>query len=236
MKLLEVNDLYVSYGDVPVLHGVTLSVEEGEIVTIVGANGAGKTTLLKTVSGFLKPTKGEILFLGEKISYLYPHKIVEKGLVCIPEGRKIFPTLSVLENLQLGAYIARAKLRRGENLEKVFSMFPILRERSEQLAGTLSGGEQQMLAIARGLMAMPRLLMLDEPSLGLAPKVVMEIFNVVREMNKEGTTILLVEQNVFGALELSNRGYVLENGRIFLEGKSSDLLKNEHIREAYLGI
>jgi len=236
MKLLEVNDLYVSYGDVPVLHGVTLSVEEGEIVTIVGANGAGKTTLLKTVSGFLKPTKGEILFLGERISYLYPHKIVEKGLVCIPEGRKIFPTLSVLENLQLGAYIARAKLRRGENLEKVFSMFPILRERSEQLAGTLSGGEQQMLAIARGLMAMPRLLMLDEPSLGLAPKVVMEIFNVVREMNKEGTTILLVEQNVFGALELSNRGYVLENGRIFLEGKSSDLLKNEHIREAYLGI
>jgi branched-chain amino acid transport system ATP-binding protein len=236
MKLLEVNDLYVSYGDVPVLHGVTLSVEEGEIVTIVGANGAGKTTLLKTVSGFLKPTQGEILFLGEKISYLYPHKIVEKGLVCIPEGRKIFPTLSVLENLQLGAYISRAKLRRAENLEKVFSMFPILRERSEQLAGTLSGGEQQMLAIARGLMAMPRLLMLDEPSLGLAPKVVMEIFNVVREMNKEGTTILLVEQNVFGALELSNRGYVLENGRIFLEGKSSDLLKNEHIREAYLGI
>jgi len=234
--LLKINEINVHYGDVQVLYGVMLGVGEGEIVTIVGANGAGKTTLLKTIAGILWPTFGEIHFLGERIDHLYPHEIVEKGLVRIPEGRKIFPTLSALENLELGSYIPKAKVKRSESLEKVFSLFPILKERSQQLAGTLSGGEQQMLAIGRGLMSLPRLLMLDEPSLGLAPLIVKEIFYTVREINHHGTTVLLVEQNVFNALKMANEGYVLENGRIVLKGKSQDLLGNEYIKEAYLGI
>lgn len=219
-----------------VLYGVMLELSEGEIVTIVGANGAGKTTLLKTIAGILWPTYGEIHFLGERIDRLYPHQIVEKGLVRIPEGRKVFPTLSVLENLELGSYIQKAKAKRSESLGKVFSLFPILKERSQQSAGTLSGGEQQMLAVGRGLMSLPRLLMLDEPSLGLAPLIVREIFHTVREINHDGTTILLVEQNVFNALEMAHEGYVLENGRIVLKGRSQDLLGNEYIKEAYLGI
>jgi branched-chain amino acid transport system ATP-binding protein len=174
--------------------------------------------------------------LGERIDHLYSHQIVEKGLVRIPEGRKIFPSLSVLENLELGSYLRKAKAKRSESLEKVFSLFPVLKERSQQLAGTLSGGEQQMLAIGRGLMSLPRLLMLDEPSLGLAPLLVREIFRTVREINQQGTTILLVEQNVFNALEMAHEGYVLENGRIVLRGKSRDLLGNEHIKESYLGV
>jgi len=221
---------------VQVLYGVMLELSEGEIVTIVGANGAGKTTLLKTIAGILWPTYGEIHFLGERIDRLYPHQIVEKGLVRIPEGRKVFPTLSVLENLELGSYIQKAKAKRSESLGKVFSLFPILKERSQQSAGTLSGGEQQMLAVGRGLMSLPRLLMLDEPSLGLAPLIVREIFHTVREINHDGTTILLVEQNVFNALEMAHEGYVLENGRIVLKGRSQDLLGNEYIKEAYLGI
>jgi len=221
---------------VQILHDVTLEVREQEIVTIVGANGAGKTTLLKTVVGILCPTSGEIQFLGERIDHLYPHQIVDKGLVRIPEGRKIFPSLSVLENLELGSYLPKPKARRSESLEKVFSLFPVLKERSQQLAGTLSGGEQQMLAIGRGLMSLPHLLMLDEPSLGLAPLLVRDIFRKVREINQDGTTILLVEQNVFNALEMAHEGYVLENGRIVLNGKSQDLLGNDYIKEAYLGI
>lgn len=234
--MLKVNEIDACYGDVPVLYDVTLEVGKGKIVTIIGANGAGKTTLLKTISCILWPTKGEIFFLGERIDRLYPHEVVEKGLVRIPEGRKIFPTLSVLENLELGSYISKAKIKRTKSIEKVFSLFPILKERSQQLAGTLSGGEQQMLAIGRGLMALPILLMLDEPSLGLAPLIVKEIFHIIGQINNDGTTILLVEQNVFSALEISNEGYVLENGRVTLKGKSQDLLKNDHIKEAYLGI
>ena len=236
MSLVEINDINVSYGDVQVLHEVALEVREREIVTIVGANGAGKSTLLKTIAGILRSTRGEIQFLGERIDHLHPHQIVEKGLVRIPEGRKIFPSLSVLENLELGSYLPKAKAKRSESLEKVFSLFPVLKERSKQVAGTLSGGEQQMLAIGRGLMSLPRLLMLDEPSLGLAPLLVREIFRTVREINKEGTTILLVEQNVFNALDMAHEGYVLENGRIVLRGKSRDLLGNEHIKESYLGV
>lgn len=234
--MLRINEINVHYGDVQILHGVMLGVGEGEIVTIVGANGAGKTTLLKTIAGILWPTSGEIHFGGERIDHLYPHQIVGKGLVRIPEGRKIFSTLSVLENLEMGSYIRKAKGKRSETLEKAFSLFPILKERSDQSAGTLSGGEQQMLAIGRGLMSLPRLLMLDEPSLGLAPLIVREIFHTVREINQEGTTILLVEQNVFNALDMAKRGYVLENGRIVLHGSSQDLLGNEYIKEAYLGI
>jgi branched-chain amino acid transport system ATP-binding protein len=234
--LLKVDEINVQYGDVQVLHGVTLEVREAEIVTIVGANGAGKTTSLKTIAGILRPTSGEIHFLGERIDHLYPHQIVEKGLVRIPEGRKIFPSLSVLENLELGSYLPRPKAKRSESLENVFSLFSVLKERSQQLAGTLSGGEQQMLAIGRGLMSLPRLLMLDEPSLGLAPVLVREIFSTIRDINQHGTTILLVEQNVFNALDMAHEGYVLENGRIVLKGKSQDLLGNEHIKEAYLGV
>ena len=236
MSLVEINEINVSYGDVQVLHEVVLEVREGEVVTIVGANGAGKSTLLKTIAGILRATSGEIQFLGERIDHLSPHQIVEKGLVRIPEGRKIFPSLSVLENLELGSYLPKAKAKRSESLEKVFSLFPVLKERFQQLAGTLSGGEQQMLAIGRGLMSLPRLLMLDEPSLGLAPLLVREIFRTVREINQQGTTILLVEQNVFNALDMAHEGYVLENGRIVLQGKSRDLLANEYIKESYLGV
>lgn len=236
MSLVEISEINVHYGDVQVLHELTLEVSEGEVVTIVGANGAGKTTLLKTIAGILRPSSGEIQFVGERIDHLYPHQIVEKGLVRIPEGRKIFPSLSVLENLELGSYLPKAKAKRSKSLEKVFSLFPVLKERSQQLAGTLSGGEQQMLAIGRGLMSLPRLLMLDEPSLGLAPLLVREIFRTVREINQQGTTILLVEQNVFNALEMAHEGYVLENGRIVLRGKSRDLLGNEHIKKSYLGV
>jgi branched-chain amino acid transport system ATP-binding protein len=236
MSLVDISEINVHYGDVQVLHEVTLEVREGEVVTIVGANGAGKTTLLKTIAGILRSTSGEIQFLGERIDHLHPHQIVEKGLVRIPEGRKIFPSLSVLENLELGSYLPKARAKRSESLEKIFSLFPVLKERSKQLAGTLSGGEQQMLAIGRGLMSLPRLLMLDEPSLGLAPLFVGEIFRTIREINQQGTTILLVEQNVFNALEMAHEGYVLENGRIVLRGKSRDLLGNEHIKESYLGV
>ena len=234
--MLKVEKLNVRYGDVQVLHGVALEVSEKEVVTIVGANGAGKSTLLKTVAGILRPSAGTIWFGGERIDHLSSHHIVDRGLVRIPEGRKIFPSLSVLENLELGSYLSRAKARRSETLHKVFGLFPILKERSQQMGGTLSGGEQQMLAIGRGLMSLPRLLMLDEPSLGLAPILVREIFRTVREINTQGTTILLVEQNVFNALDMANRGYVLENGRVVLQGNSVELLGNEYMKEAYLGV
>ncbi|MEM3484332.1 MAG: ABC transporter ATP-binding protein [Candidatus Bathyarchaeia archaeon] len=234
--VLEVDDLYAGYGDVIVLRGLDLYIQEGEIVTVVGSNGAGKTTLLKTIAGIIKPNRGRIKFCGQTINGLDPHEVVEKGIVWIPEGRKIFPTLSVLENLELGAYIKRAREKRRESLEKVFQIFPVLKARSQQMAGTLSGGEQQMLAIARGFMALPTLLMLDEPSLGLAPLVVKEIFNTLVQMNTEGMTVLLVEQNVFASMAICHRGYVVKNGKIVYQGTPRELMGNECIREAYLGM
>ena len=234
--MLELRGVDVFYGDLQALRGVSLSVEEGEILSVVGANGAGKTTALRTISGLLRPPAGEITFRGERLDRLPSHVVVERGVIHVPEGRKIFPTLTVLENLELGSYTARAKARRAETLDRAYRLFPVLRERRAQRAGTLSGGEQQMLAIGRGLMALPRLLMLDEPSLGLAPLIVKEIFRVVQEINAAGTTILLVEQNVRQALAISRRAYVLENGRVVLVGRGADLLSDEHMQRAYLGM
>jgi len=236
MSLLRVTDLNAHYVDVHVLHDVCLEVEEGGTVTIVGANGAGKSTLLKSIGGIHQISSGQIVFLEERIDRLASHRIVERGLIRIPEGRKVFPSMTVLENLELGSYLPHAKAKRAESLDKVFAMFPALRTRVGQSAGTLSGGEQQMLAIGRGLMSLPRLLMLDEPSLGLAPLLVKQIFATVKEINRQGTTILLVEQNVFNALDMADKGYVLENGRIVLQGPSRDLLRDEYVKEAYLGV
>jgi branched-chain amino acid transport system ATP-binding protein len=236
VSLLELAGVDVAYGDLPALRGVDLSVEVGETLSVVGANGAGKTTMLRTISGLLRPRRGEVRFEGERIDRLPCHRVVERGVVHVPEGRKIFPTLSVRENLELGSYIRAAKARRAESLARVFALFPRLREREAQAAGTLSGGEQQMLAIGRALMARPTLLMLDEPSLGLAPLVVKEIFATIAAINRDGTTVLLVEQNTRQALALSRRGYVLENGRVALVGSGAELLGNEHVKRAYLGM
>jgi branched-chain amino acid transport system ATP-binding protein len=211
-------------------------VEPGETVSVVGANGAGKTTMLRTISALLRPRRGEVRFEGERIDRLPCHRVVERGVVHVPEGRKIFPSLTVRENLELGSYTRAAKARRAESLERVLALFPRLRERATQAAGTLSGGEQQMLAIGRALMTLPKLLMLDEPSLGLAPLVVQEIFHTIGAINRAGTTVLLVEQNTRQALALSRRGYVLENGRVALVGSGAELLGNEHVRKAYLGL
>jgi len=236
MSLLEVEKIEVFYGDVQSLWEVSLKVEEGEIASIVGGNGAGKTTTLKTISGLLIPSSGQIKFMGESVEKSPPHKRVEMGLLQIPEARRLFPYMTVLENLDMGSYNFRARKRKEEVLQGVFDLFPILKERKNQIAHTLSGGEQQMLAIGRGLMAQPKLLMLDEPSLGLAPVVVKMIFETVRAINGRGVTVLLVEQNVKQCLELSHRGYVLENGRIVLQGIGQEILKNEHLRKAYLGL
>jgi branched-chain amino acid transport system ATP-binding protein len=234
--MLDVKGLNVFYGGVQALRNVTFSVQKGEVVSIVGSNGAGKSTSQKAISGVLRQKQGTIEFLGKDIISLPSHEIVKMGLIQIPEGRKIFPTMSVLENLELGSYTARAKKRREESLKKICELFPILEERKHQVAGTLSGGEQQMLAIGRGLMSIPELLMLDEPSLGLAPLLVKEMLKIVKTINSAGITILLVEQNVAHALEISSRSYVLENGAIVLEGKGGDLLRNEHVRKAYMGM
>ena len=234
--MLEVKNVDVHYGDLKILRQVSLKVEEKDVVTIIGANGSGKSTLLKAIGGVLRASAGEIWFMGERIDNLSSHQIVAKGVVRIPEGRKIFPTMTVLENLELGSYLSRAKAKRAESLEKVFILFPVLKDRIRQKCGTLSGGEQQMLAIGRGLMSLPKLLMLDEPSLGLAPLLVKHIFKTVKEINEKGTTILLVEQNVFNALDMAVEGYVLENGRMVLQGKSRDLLEDDYIKECYLGI
>jgi branched-chain amino acid transport system ATP-binding protein len=234
--LLDVRQISAGYGDIQILRKISLKIARGEMVSVLGANGAGKTTLLLTLSGILRPTEGEIYFLNGRIDGLEPHLIVQKGVVRIPEGRKIFQEMTVLENLELGSYIRTAKRYRKENLSKVFVLFPRLEERKNQFAGTLSGGEQQMLAIGRGLMTLPQILMLDEPSLGLAPLIVMNLFEVIKGINQEGTTILLVEQNMQLALSTVQRGYVLENGRIILEGKSENLLKEDYMRKAYLGI
>jgi branched-chain amino acid transport system ATP-binding protein len=236
VSLLELRGVEVAYGDLPALRGVSVSVEAGETLSVVGANGAGKTTMLRAISGLLRPRAGQILLDGVRLDTLPSHAIVEHGLVQVPEGRKIFPSLTVLENLEMGSYIAAAKARRREGLAQVFALFPRLEERRGQAAGTMSGGEQQMLAIGRALMARPRVLMLDEPSLGLAPIIVKEIFRIIGEINQLGTTVLLVEQNTRQALALSRRGYVLENGRVVLEGSGAELLGNEHVKRAYLGM
>ncbi|MGQ9630818.1 MAG: ABC transporter ATP-binding protein [bacterium] len=236
--MLRIRNLVTYYGKVKVLHSVSLHVDEGEIVTLIGANGAGKTTILNTISGMVSPKEGEISFLGERIDGLPPERIVRRGISQVPEGRQVFGSLNVLDNLRLGAY---QRYRRGqkreieESLEDMFELFPVLRDRARQLAGTLSGGEQQMLAIARALMAKPKLLLLDEPSLGLAPMVVRDIFERIVSLRRAGTTVLLVEQNARLALKIADRGYVIENGRIALEETSSELLENEDVRRAYLG-
>ncbi len=233
--LLEVKDLNVYYGAIHALQGISFNVDEGEIVTLIGANGAGKSTTLKTLSGLLRPRAGTMRFDGEDMVSLAAEEIVTRGVVHVPEGRKIFAPLTVLENLQMGAYARKDKAEIDQSMQRVFTSFPRLRERLAQLGGTLSGGEQQMLAVARGLMAHPRLLLLDEPSMGLAPILVEEIFEIIRQINRQGTTILLVEQNANMALQVANRGYVLETGRIALEGKASDLLHNPQVIQAYLG-
>jgi branched-chain amino acid transport system ATP-binding protein len=236
VSLLELAAVDVAYGDLPALTGVDLAVETGETVSVVGANGAGKTTMLRTISGLLRARRGEVRFEGERIDRLPCHRVVERGVVHVPEGRKVFGSLTVRENLELGSYTRAARARRADGLERVFALFPRLRERAAQAAGTLSGGEQQMLAIGRALMARPKLLMLDEPSLGLAPLIVGEIFRTIAEINGAGTTVLLVEQNTRQALALSRRGYVLENGRVVLLGTGAELLGNDHVKRAYLGM
>jgi branched-chain amino acid transport system ATP-binding protein len=234
--LLRISELSVYYKDLQALNDISLAVNEGEIVSVIGSNGAGKSTLLNAISGIIRGTSGRMAFLEERIDDLPSHKIVEKGIVQVPEGRKVFYPLTVLENLILGSYLPAAKKLREESLERVFGLFPILRERRTQLAGTLSGGEQQMLAIGRGLMGCPRLLILDEPSLGLSPLLVNEIFTITKEINRGGITVLLVEQNVVQALSLANRAYVLENGRIVLEGPGKELIDNPKVQEAYLAL
>jgi branched-chain amino acid transport system ATP-binding protein len=235
MSLLLVENLSVFYGAIEALRGVSLRVEEGEVVTLIGANGAGKTTTLRTISGLIEPKRGAIKFSGQAIQGWAPHRVVKSGLVQVPEGREIFANLSVDENLQLAAYLRHDKAAIRADRERALELFPRVRERLGQQAGTLSGGEQQMLAIARALVARPKLLMLDEPSLGLAPQLVRSIFQVIREINREGTTILLVEQNANMALQVANRAYVIEVGKIRMEGPAAELAKSDEVRKAYLG-
>ncbi|MBA4393771.1 MAG: branched-chain amino acid ABC transporter ATP-binding protein [Desulfobacca sp.] len=234
--MLKVNKIDVSYGDVQVLWEVSFEVREKEILVLVGANGAGKSTTLRTISGLLRPMKGFIEFDGLRLDQIPEHKTIEQGIAHVPEGRRLFPEMTVEENLIMGSLSPSAKAKRKETLQWIYSLFPRLEERRKQYARTLSGGEQQMCAIGRGLMSLPKLLMFDEPSLGLAPVLVQEIFHMVQKINKEGVTILLVEQNVKQTLSICNRAYVLENGRVVLEGTGQELLNNPHVREAYLGI
>jgi branched-chain amino acid transport system ATP-binding protein len=232
--LLSIRDLEVGYGTIPALHGIDLDVEKGEIVTLIGANGAGKTTTLRTISGLLKPRKGEVTFNGQSINGIKPHVITARGISHVPEGRGIFSNLTVQDNLELGAYLRKDKISQAE-YDRVFTLFPVLKDRFKQNAGTLSGGEQQMLAISRALMSKPAVLLLDEPSLGLAPQMVQTIFRVIREINAEGTTILLVEQNAHMALVTAHRGYVMETGRITITDDTKALLASDRIKKAYLG-
>ena len=233
--LLVVNNLRSGYGRVEVLRGISLAVREGELVALLGSNGAGKTTFNHTVCGLVRAWTGQVVFAGEELTKLTSRKIVQSGLIQVPEGRKIFPNLSVIENLELGSF-ARARERRASNLDRMLTLFPRLRERSSQLAGTLSGGEQQMLAISRGLMAEPKLLILDEPSLGLSPLLVEEMFDLIKRIRAENISILLVEQNVAQALEVADKAYVLENGTIRFEGGPQELLASDALRQAYLGL
>ena len=234
--MLRVNGINVFYGDLQVLWDVTFEVKEKEILVLVGANGAGKSTTLKTISSLLTPVSGTIEFNGIRLDHLPPNKIIEQGIVHVPEGRRLFPEMSVEENLILGSIYGKSKNKRSETLEYAYSLFPRLKERRKQMAGTLSGGEQQMLAVGRGLMSLPKLMMFDEPSLGLSPILVQNIFDLIKKVNKEGVTILLVEQNVTQTLAMCDRAYVLENGRNVLEGTGKELMANDHVREVYLGI
>jgi branched-chain amino acid transport system ATP-binding protein len=234
--MLKVSHIDVSYGDVQVLWDVSFEVKEKEILVLVGANGAGKSTTLRTISGLLRPSKGSIEFDGVRLDQIPDHKTVEVGIVQVPEGRRLFPEMTVEENLIMGSLTPKAKAKRKESLQWAYSLFPRLEERRKQYARTLSGGEQQMCAVGRGLMSIPKLLMFDEPSLGLAPILVQEIFRMVQKINQEGVTVFLVEQNVKQTLNICSRAYVLENGRILLEGSGKELLNNDYIREAYLGI
>ena len=233
---LEIKDLHVHYGKIEAIKGISVVVDQGEIVTLIGANGAGKTTTLKTISGLRKVTGGSIIFDGQDISNLPAHERVELGISQVPEGRGIFPGMTVLENLEIGKYFRKNRgAEMAEDLERVYTLFPRLKERVGQSGGTLSGGEQQMLAIGRGLMARPKVLLLDEPSMGLAPMMIQNIFNIITEINKSGTTILLVEQNAQQALQRADRAYVLETGKVVKEAKASDLLNDPAVRAAYLG-
>jgi branched-chain amino acid transport system ATP-binding protein len=234
--MLKVADLDLFYGDAQALDGVSLDVPQGAVVAIVGANGAGKSSLIRTIHGIEKPRAGRILFDGQDITGWPSHRICDLGVGQVAEGRQIFPSLSVTDNLEMGAFIPRGRARRRDTLDKVLAMFPRLAERSDQPAGTLSGGEQQMLAIGRCLMGQPRLIMFDEPSLGLAPTVVQEVFRIIARLNGEGITVVLVEQNVAASLRLASHGYVLENGRIVLQGSGRDLLADDGVRQAYLGL
>lgn len=231
--MLKVNDLKVNYGGIEAVKGISFEVPEKSIVTLIGANGAGKSTTLRTISGLVKPRSGSITFMGEDITGKDVDIIVKKGVTMVPEGRRIFPDLTVLENLKIGAYLRKDDL--GDDIQKVFDLFPRLKERSWQMGGTLSGGEQQMLAVGRALMSRPKLLMMDEPSLGLAPLVVRNIFEIIREINKQGVTILLIEQNANMALKTADIGYVMETGRITMSGTGEELLANEGVKAAYLG-
>lgn len=233
--MLTLRSLQTSYGPIKALRGIDVEVRSGEIVCLLGSNGAGKTTTLMTVSGILRPDKGDIIFEGESLTAMLPSEIVRKGICHVPEGRRIFPKLTVHDNLEMGAYSAPSS-DLNRNFEKVFAVFPILKERARQMGGTLSGGEQQMLAIGRSLMSNPRMLLLDEPSLGLAPIMVSRIFKIIQDINREGITVLLVEQNARAALQLSHRGYVLETGTIQLSGTGEELLGNEDVKKAYLGV
>ena len=235
MAMLEINDINVYYGAIHAIKGISLRVDEGEIVTLIGANGAGKSTTLRTISGLLKPKTGSIKFLDKDIAGMSAHKIVREGISQVPEGRRIFAEMTVMENLELGAFIRDDKDEIEKDFKMVFSRFPRLEERKLQMAGTLSGGEQQMLAMGRALMSRPKLLLLDEPSMGLAPLLIREIFNIIVDINKAGTTVLLVEQNANMALSIANRAYVLETGRITLSGDAKELAASEDIRKAYLG-
>jgi len=233
MALLEVKDLEVFYGAIHAIKGVSFEVNEGEIISLIGANGAGKTTVLQTISGLLRSKTGSIKFLGEEIHHTPAHKLVPMGLAQVPEGRRVFAQMSVEENLELGAFTKKGKL--ADDMEKIYQLFPRLKERRRQMAGTLSGGEQQMLAIGRAMMSKPKLLMLDEPSMGLAPLLVEEVFEIIQRLNEQGTTILLVEQNAQMALSIAHRGYVLETGRIVTSAPAKDLLNDDAVRKAYLG-
>ncbi len=234
-QLLEVKGLDVSYGDIQVLWDVSFEVEEGTIVALVGANGAGKTTLLKTIAGLISPGKGDILLFGKSLNNLKAQEIVDRGVNYVPEGRRLFAGLTVLENLRLGAYIPRARSLFDESLERVYQLFPVLKDRKNQRAGTLSGGEQQMLAIGRAIMAQPKLIMLDEPSLGLSPILVKKVFKLISALNEQKATILLVEQNINQALKIAHQAYVLKIGKIVMSGRGDELLADEEIRKAYIG-
>jgi branched-chain amino acid transport system ATP-binding protein len=236
MFMLEVSNLDVFYGNSQALRDVSLRVDEGEVVALVGANGAGKTTLLNTISGLLRPASGSVKFLGKRIDRLAPHTIVQLGISHIPEGRRLFTSMTVRENLELGAYTSKAWKRKEETIEEVYQLFPVLKERAKQSASKLSGGERQMVAIGRGLMSSPRLCMFDEPSYGLAPNLLSEVLEVIKRLRERGMTIFLVEQNVLQTLETADRAYVLENGQVVLEGKGNDLLKDDMVKKAYLGL